>query len=163
MWTIWTPLELKSVSEPIFRWESKLDPHLRNKRGLRSHHFDDPRNPKVLKSDFRDTKVYLNQSSDDGIKRPFISEIQRSWNPTLEIKMRWQFATPQGVNETFTPWHIPKMGICCTTPKFYYYNSAKDVTIRYSLTIKMKGILLCREWARKENLNGRCSWTSVVA
>ena len=53
------PLPLKGMNKlsipwyekTNFRWESKLDPHLRNKRGLRSHHFNDPRNPKVVKSD----------------------------------------------------------------------------------------------------------------
>ena len=34
------------------------------------------------------------------------------------------------------------MGICCTTPKFYYYNSAKDVTIRDSLTTSSPPIFL---------------------
>jgi len=59
--------------------------------------------------------------------------------------------------------HIFKMGNCHITPNFHYNRNAKGVTVRYSLTIKSKGIILCREWVRKENWNGRCSWMSVVA
>lgn len=45
---IWTPLEPKSIAEPIFRWESKLDPHLRNKRGLKESSFRWPPKSKGL-------------------------------------------------------------------------------------------------------------------
>jgi len=45
------------------------------------------------------------------------------------------------------------MGSCYTKPIFYFNNSGKDVTIRYSLITKTKGILYYAE-NEQEKKNG---------